>query len=144
VDVNCLLTEGLATGPQASSQLSKTILIVDDSRTVREILTLTLEGAGYSVLQAQDGQQAILHLKKQATIHLIICDLEMSNFNGFEFLRHRLQDPYWLKIPVVILSSHTDDEYRQLSQKLGAVSYFTIPYDPAALLQSIETLLNPV
>jgi CheY-like chemotaxis protein len=142
VDVNCLLIEGLAIGPQASSQRFKTILVVDDSRTMREILSLTLEGAGYSVLKAENGQQAIEHLKNQATIHLIICDIEMSNFNGFEFLRHRLQDPYLLKIPVVILSSHADDEYRQLSQKLGAAEYFTIPYDPTALIQSIETLFR--
>jgi CheY-like chemotaxis protein len=161
VDVNCLLSEKLLTTISATAQqptsaikavslsqqrimplLPKTILIVDDSKTVREILTLTLEGAGYLVLQAQDGQQALEYLEHQATIHLIICDLEMSNLNGFEFLRHRLQDPRWLKIPVVILSGHTEVEYRQLSQKLGAADYFTIPYDRASLVQSIETLLH--
>jgi CheY-like chemotaxis protein len=161
VDINCLLSERLLTGmpttdqrptsaikavslPQQSIKplLPKTILIVDDSKTVREILTLTLEGEGYSVLQAQDGQQALEYLEQQATIHLIICDLEMSNLNGFEFLRHRLQDPRWLKIPVVILSSHTEAEYRQLSQKLGAVDYVTIPYDRASLVTSIKTLLH--
>jgi CheY-like chemotaxis protein len=161
VDVNCLLSERLFGGMSAIAQrptsaikavslpqqsikplLPKTILIVDDSKTVREILTLTLEGAGYSVLQAPDGQQALEYLEHQAAIHLIICDLEMSNLNGFEFLRHRLQDPRWLKIPVVILSSHTEAEYRQLSKKLGAADYFTIPYDRASLVQSIETLLH--
>jgi two-component system, chemotaxis family, sensor histidine kinase and response regulator PixL len=161
VDVNCLLSERLLADMPATAQrttsatqalsspqqhniplLPKTILIVDDSKTVREILTLTLEGAGYSVLQAPDGQQALEYLEHQATIHLIICDLEMSNLNGFEFLRHRLQDPRWLKIPVVILSSHTEAEYRQLSKKLGAADYFTIPYDRASLVQSIETLLH--
>jgi CheY-like chemotaxis protein len=164
VDVNCLVTERVLAGMQAPSQgatstnqavsppqqsiiapLPKTILIVDDSKTVREILTLTLEGIGYSVLQAQDGQQALEYLEHQehqATIHLIICDLEMSNLNGFEFLRHRLQDPRWLNIPVVILSSHTEAEYRQLSKKLGAADYFTIPYDRASLVQSIATLLQ--
>jgi CheY-like chemotaxis protein len=161
VDVNCLLSERLLAGMPATDQrptsgtkvlnspqqsivppLPKTILIVDDSKTVREILTLTLEGAGYSVLQAQDGQQALEYLEHQTAIHLIICDLEMSNLNGFEFLRHRLQDPRWLKIPVVILSSHTEAEYRQLSQKLGAADYVTIPYDRASLVTSIETLLH--
>jgi CheY-like chemotaxis protein len=161
VDVNCLLSERLLADTQATAQwptsatkalsspqqsiippLPKTILIVDDSKTLREILTLTLEGAGYSVLQAPDGQQALEYLEHQAKIHLIVCDLEMSNLNGFEFLRHRLQDPRWLKIPVVILSSHTEAEYRQLSKKLGAADYFTIPYDRASLVQSIETLLR--
>jgi CheY-like chemotaxis protein len=122
---------------------TKTILIVDDSRTVREMLTLTLQGAGYSVLQAQDGHEAIEHLKHQARIHLTICDIEMSNLNGFEFLRHRLQDPLWRNIPVFILSSHTDQAYRQLAQKLGAADYFTIPYKETLLIQAIENLLNP-
>jgi chemotaxis family two-component system sensor histidine kinase/response regulator PixL len=121
----------------------KTILIVDDSKTVRAMLALTLQEAGYNVLQAQDGQQAIEYLQGQANIHLTICDLEMSNLNGFEFLRHRLQNQHWIQIPVLILSSHTGEEYRQLSKKLGAVDYFTIPYDRAALLQTIERLLNP-
>jgi chemotaxis family two-component system sensor histidine kinase/response regulator PixL len=127
--------------PLQPKTVPKTILIVDDSRTVREMLTLTLKDAGYSVLQAQDGHQAIEHLQRQADIHLTICDIEMSNLNGFEFLRHRLQDPRWGHIPVLILSSHTDPEYRQLAQKLGAADYFTIPYENAALIQSIENLL---
>jgi CheY-like chemotaxis protein len=171
VDVNCLLSERLAKYAQATSQKpvestvralsfpqlkiatpqpkplpqrtisQRTILIVDDSRVVREMLTLTLQGAGYSVLQAHDGRQAIEHLQHQTDIHLTICDIEMSNLNGFEFLRHRLQDPLWSHIPVLILSSHTDPEYRQLAQKLGAADYFTIPYEDAALIQSIENLL---
>jgi CheY-like chemotaxis protein len=169
VDLNCLLQEHSVTRslptqnyePLASLQAKpkakvldlaqpavaklepKTVLIVDDSRTVREMLTLTLQGAGYSVLQAQDGYEAIEHLKHQTKIHLTICDIEMSNLNGFEFLRHRLQDPLWKNIPVFILSSHTDPAYRQLAQKLGAANYFTIPYNETALIQSIENLLNP-
>jgi CheY-like chemotaxis protein/chemotaxis protein histidine kinase CheA len=121
---------------------SKNILIVDDSKMVREILSLTLQDAGYEVMQARDGQEAIAHLQQQTQIHLTICDLEMSNLNGFEFLRHRLQDERWVKIPVLILSSHTSDEYRQLAQKLGAADYLTIPYEPLMLLKTIQTLLR--
>jgi CheY-like chemotaxis protein len=120
----------------------KNILIVDDSKMVREILSLTLQEAGYEVMQARDGQEAIAHLQQQTQIHLTICDLEMSNLNGFEFLRHRLQDERWVKIPVLILSSHTSDEYRQLAQKLGAADYLTIPYEPLMLLKTIQTLLR--
>ena len=121
---------------------AKTILIVDDSKTVREMLALTLQEAGYSVLQVEDGQQAIEWLR-QAEIHLTICDLEMSNLSGFEFLRHRLQDQRWAQIPVIILSSHAGEEYRQLARKLGAVDYFTIPYSPVELVQTIAALIQP-
>ncbi len=118
------------------------ILIVDDSKMVRELLSLTLQDAGYEVMQARDGQEAIAHLQQQTQIHLTICDLEMSNLNGFEFLRHRLQDERWVQIPVLILSSHTSDEYRQLAQKLGAADYLTIPYEPLMLLKTIQNLLR--
>ena len=93
-------------------------------------------------MQARDGQEAIAHLQQQTQIHLTICDLEMSNLNGFEFLRHRLQDERWVKIPVLILSSHTSNEYRQLAQKLGAADYLTIPYEPSVLLKTIQNLLR--
>jgi CheY-like chemotaxis protein len=168
VDVNCLLRQYLSTDVPSElrtiseAQLSewpatqnsgflwttaaepgpKTILIVDDSRTIREILSTTLQNAGYSVLQAQDGQEAIAHLQCQPKIDLTICDIEMSNLNGFEFLRQRLQDERWAHIPVLILSSHTSQEYRQLAQKLGAAEYFTIPYDAAELLDTIEKLFQ--
>jgi CheY-like chemotaxis protein len=120
----------------------KTILVVDDSKTMREILSLTLQSAGYRVVQAHDGQAAIAHLQNQPEIHLTISDLEMSNLNGFEFLRHRLQDDRWAKIPVLILSSHTSNEYRQLAQKLGAADYLAIPYDPSVLLKTVQNLLR--
>jgi CheY-like chemotaxis protein len=123
------------------NRATQTILIVDDSKTVRAMLTLTLQEAGYSVLQAEDGQQAMEQLR-QFDVHLTICDLEMSNLNGFEFLRHRLQDRQWSQIPVIILSSHTGEEYRQLSKKLGAADYFTIPYDPVALSQAVAGLIH--
>lgn len=123
------------------SKAPKTVLIVDDSKTVREMLSLTLQEAGYQILQAEDGQQALEQLQTQ-TIDLTICDLEMSNLSGFEFLRHRLQNPRLKQIPVIILSSHGEEEYRQLSQKLGAAQYFTIPYRSAELTEAIAVLLN--
>lgn len=167
VDVNCLLRQYLSIDVPSElrtiseAQLSewpatqnsdflwttaaefspKTILIVDDSRTIREILSTMLQDAGYNVLQAQDGQEAISHLQRQSKIDLTICDIEMSNLNGFEFLRQRLQDERWAHIPVLILSSHTSQEYRQLAQKLGAVEYFTIPYNASELLDAIAKLL---
>ena len=145
VDVNGLIqARSLPTASISNPTLNapKTILVVDDSKTVREILSLTLQEAGYYVVQAKDGQAAIAQLEQQAHIHLTICDLEMSNLNGFEFLRHRLQDPRWIQIPVLILSSHTSDEYRQLAQRLGAADYLSIPYDPSLLLKTIQHLIQ--
>jgi CheY-like chemotaxis protein len=121
---------------------SPAVLIIDDSRVVRRMLMHTLQGAGYQVLQAEDGQAAITHLQQNPDIRLAICDIEMSNLNGFEFLRYRIQEKQWQHIPVLMLSSHTSDEYRQLAQKLGAAGYLTIPYDPKILLATVQDLLK--
>jgi CheY-like chemotaxis protein len=121
---------------------SPAVLIIDDSRVVRRMLMHTLQGAGYQVLQAEDGQAAITHLQQNPDIRLAICDIEMSNLNGFEFLRYRIQEKQWQHIPVLMLSSHTSEEYRQLAQKLGAAGYLTIPYDPKILLATVQDLLK--
>ncbi len=119
-----------------------TVLVVDDSRIVRMMVENLLQSVGYRVLQAPDGDAAIALLQTEA-VHLVICDIEMNNLNGFEFLRQRLQDPQWQWIPVLILSSHTAPEYRQLATQLGAAAYMSIPYQDPDLLATVRSLLNP-
>jgi CheY-like chemotaxis protein len=121
---------------------SPLILVVDDSKAIREQICGTLQSSGYRTLQAQGGQEALDCLQKHSEIGLVISDLEMGNLSGFEFLRKRLQNAEFSHIPVMILSSHTSAEYRQLAQKLGAVAYLTIPYEPQSLLSNISSLLG--
>jgi CheY-like chemotaxis protein len=122
--------------------LSPFILVVDDSKAIREQICGTLQSSGYKTLQAQGGQEALDCLRAHPEIGLVISDLEMGNLSGFEFLRKRLQNAEFSHIPVMILSSHTSAEYRQLAQKLGAVAYLTIPYEPQSLLSNISSLLG--
>ncbi len=119
-----------------------TLLVVDDSITVRQTLVLTLQKFGYRVLQARDGREAIEQLQQDSTISLIICDIEMPNMNGFEFLSYRRQDPLMLKIPVVMLTSRSSEKHRRLAMYSGANSYFTKPYIEQELLAGIEALLK--
>ncbi len=119
-----------------------TVLVVDDSKIVRIMVENLLQSVGYRVLQAPDGDEAIARLQTEA-VHLVICDIEMNNLNGFEFLRLRLQEPHWQRIPVLILSSHTAPEYRQLATQLGAAAYVSIPYQDSELLTTVRSLLKP-
>src|SRR5579883_92969 len=119
-----------------------TVLVVDDSNSVREILSLTLRTAGYRVLQAKDGQEAITQLKQNSTIQLVICDVEMPNVNGFEFLSYRFKDPQLAEVPVVMLSTCNSDQHRQLAMQLGATSYFTKPYIEQEFLASLKVILQ--
>lgn len=135
------ITDG-PTSPPRSLQTVKasTILVVDDSITLRQTLVLTLQKVGYRVVQAKDGREAIEQLQNSA-IQLIICDVEMPNMNGFEFLSHRRQDPVISKVPIFMLTSRSSDKHRQLAMHLGANSYFTKPYIEQEFVAAVKKMI---
>jgi len=122
--------------------IQPTLLVVDDSIAVRQTLALTLQKAGYRVLQARDGREAINQLQQNSTIQLVVCDIEMPNMNGFEFLSHRRQDPLLSKIPTVMLTSRSSDKHRRLAMHLGASAYFTKPYIEQEFLVALKATMT--
>ncbi|OKH55074.1 hypothetical protein NIES2101_05790 [Calothrix sp. HK-06] len=121
---------------------NRTIVIVDDSITLRQALVFTLQKAGYQTLQARDGYEAISHIKTHPEVHLIICDIEMPRMNGFEFLAHCAADEHLSNIPILILSSRTATKHRHLALKLGARAYLTKPYSEAQLLSTVTQVFT--
>jgi chemotaxis family two-component system sensor histidine kinase/response regulator PixL len=119
-----------------------TLLIVDDSAALRRTLALSLEKQGYQVLQARDGKEALEQLQTNPYVDLVICDIEMPNMNGFEFLSVRRQNPQISKIPVAMLTSRSNEKHRNLAKQLGANEYFTKPYIEQQFLVSIKNLLQ--
>ncbi|MCY7336818.1 MAG: hybrid sensor histidine kinase/response regulator [Chamaesiphon sp.] len=118
------------------------ILVVDDSITTRQSLCLSLEKFGYRTLQAKDGQEALQILRqKTSEIKLVVCDVEMPNMNGFEFLNVYRQDPVISPIPVVMLTSRSNTKHRQFAAHLGAVDYFIKPYIEQDFMAAIELLI---
>lgn len=132
--------DGTMNALSAPRDIISTVLVVDDSITVRQTLALTLEKANYRVLQARDGREAIKQLQQNSTVQLVICDVEMPNMNGFEFLSQRRQDPVLSQIPVVMLTSRSSDKHRQLAMHLGAKAYFTKPYIEQEFLAALKTI----
>ncbi|MBR8832237.1 MAG: Sensor histidine kinase RcsC [Chroococcopsis gigantea SAG 12.99] len=118
------------------------ILVVDDSTALRRTLALTLEKAGYRVVQARDGREALEQLHQTSDIALVICDVEMPNMNGFEFLGQRRREPELAHIPVAMLTSRGSDKHRQLAMQLGAKDYFTKPYIEQQFLTSVKNLVG--
>ena len=118
----------------------QSILIMDDSITVRNTLTETLQKAGYLVLQAKDGVEGLQKLQ-QTDVAAILCDLEMPGMNGFEFLKVRQQTPELVSIPTIMLTSRTGVKHQQLAQELGATSYLTKPYLAPQLLATLAKVL---
>jgi two-component system, chemotaxis family, sensor histidine kinase and response regulator PixL len=130
--------------PIESMQLRHdSILVVDDSITTRQSLCLTLEKFGYHALQAKDGQEALQILRqKSSEIQLVICDVEMPNMNGFEFLNVYRQDQEISHIPVVMLTSRSNAKHRQFAAHLGAIDYFIKPYVEQELIAAIAKIIE--
>lgn len=119
-----------------------TVLVIDDSATLRRTLSFSLKRAGFRVLQAQDGQEAIDQLQQSTAVQLIVCDIEMPNMNGFEFLTYRRQDSRLSTIPIVMLTSRSNDKHRWLAAQLGANAYFTKPFLEQEFLSELKTIIQ--
>ncbi len=135
-------SSGSKTAAWLATATVPTVLVVDDAVSLRQTLALSLERAGYRVLQAGDGWEALKQLQSNSSVKLVICDIEMPNMNGFDFMNHRRQEPQLMKIPVVMLTSRSNDKHRRLAMHLGATAYFTKPYIEQGFLKAIKDILN--
>jgi two-component system, chemotaxis family, sensor histidine kinase and response regulator PixL len=128
--------------PEIPTIAGKSILVVDDSITTRQSLCLSLEKFGYRTFPAKDGQEALQLLRQKASeIKLVVCDVEMPNMNGFEFLNIYRQDQTISHIPVVMLTSRSNAKHRQFAAHLGAVDYFIKPYIEQDFMTAIEKII---
>jgi two-component system, chemotaxis family, sensor histidine kinase and response regulator PixL len=129
--------------PVAPASIVVSVLVVDDSVTTRQSLCLSLEKFGYRTFSAKDGQEALQILRqKTSEIKLVICDVEMPNMNGFEFLNIYRQDATLTHIPVAMLTSRSNNKHRQFAAHLGAVDYFIKPYVEQDFMSAIEKIIN--
>ncbi|MEH2136610.1 hybrid sensor histidine kinase/response regulator [Nostoc sp.] len=117
------------------------VLVVEDSVVQRQSLVQTLQKADYQVLQAGDGREAIAQMLQHGDVDLVICDIEMPQMNGFEFLEHRRQDERLSGVPVVMLTTRSGQKHRQLALALGAKAYLTKPYSEQNFLATIAELV---
>ncbi|QLE39205.1 hybrid sensor histidine kinase/response regulator [Nostoc sp. C052] len=127
-------------GPDHKSP--KVVLVVDDAISLRQTLSLTLQKAGYQVIQAQNGVEALEKLQLHPEIQIVVSDLEMPRMNGFELLSNFRQYTNLAKIPVVILTSRSAEKHRQLAQELGAKAYLTKPFLEHEFISKIKELIN--
>jgi chemosensory pili system protein ChpA (sensor histidine kinase/response regulator) len=119
-----------------------TVLIVDDSITVRELLSMTFNKVGYRVEQARDGQEAWEKLRSGLPCDMVFCDIEMPRMDGLELLSRIQKDSTLNHIPIAMLTSRGADRHRQMAVQLGAKGYFTKPYLEEALLDAAQRMLK--
>ncbi|ACB51972.1 CheA-like two-component hybrid sensor and regulator [Crocosphaera subtropica ATCC 51142] len=118
-----------------------TVLIVDDSITVRELLSLSFSKSGYRVEQARDGQEAWEKLRSGLPCDLVFCDIEMPRMNGLEFLSNVQKEADLSRLPVALLTSRGADRHRKVAAKLGATAYFTKPCPDQTLIEAAQRML---
>lgn len=122
--------------------MAKTILIVDDSASLRSVVGTSLKGAGYEVIEAEDGRDALTKLNGQK-IHLIISDVNMPNMNGIEFLKASKLIPAYKFTPVIMLTTESAEEKKMQGQAGGAKAWMVKPFQPAQLLNAVSKLVLP-
>ena len=118
------------------------VLVVDDSITVRELLSLSFNKLGYRVEQARDGQEAWDKLRGGLPCDMIFCDIEMPRMNGLELLSNLQKHEELKLIPVAMLTSRGADKHRNLASDLGAEAYLTKPYTEKALMDVAQRLIE--
>ena len=119
-----------------------TVLIVDDSITVRSLLSITFEKSGYRVEEARDGKEAWEKLKSGLPCDLVFCDIEMPRMDGLELLSRMQKDQILMELPIAMLTSRGADRHRQMAYQLGARGYFTKPYLEEQLLEAAQRMLK--
>jgi chemosensory pili system protein ChpA (sensor histidine kinase/response regulator) len=117
------------------------VLVVDDSLTMRKVLSRLLEREGYRVVTAIHGIDA-LQVLQEVTPDIILTDIEMPNMDGFELVRQLRSDATTIKTPIVMISSRTAEKHQALAQVLGVNDFMGKPIHDEALLENIARLLS--
>ena len=118
---------------------TNSILLVEDDDLTRDALTTLLGAAGYRVIAAANGREALDRLGDDKTPSLILLDLSMPVMDGRTFRKHQLQSPSLASIPVLLLSA--EDNLARTSASLGAAGYFLKPIGIEILLKAIDSLV---
>lgn len=119
--------------------MSKTILIVDDSASVRQVVGIALKGAGYSVIEGCDGQDALGKLSGQK-VHLIISDVNMPRMDGITFLKSVKALPAYRFTPVIMLTTESQESKKAEGKAAGARAWITKPFQPSTLVDAVNKL----
>jgi len=121
--------------------MQKTILVVEDVTSMRGLVSITLNTAGYNVIEACNGEDALKKMKEQK-VHMIISDVNMPSMNGLEFLKALKSNPEYKIIPVVMLTTHGDEATKKKGQMAGAKAWIVKPFKPESILNVVKKIMG--
>lgn len=122
--------------------MAKTILIVDDSASLRQVVSISLKGAGYETIEACDGKDALTKLDGRK-IHLVISDVNMPNMDGITFVKQMKTQASYKFTPVIMLTTEASDSKKAEGQAAGAKAWVVKPFQPAQMLTAVSKLIMP-
>jgi two-component system chemotaxis response regulator CheY len=117
--------------------MSKTILTIDDSASIRQMVVMTLASAGHEVIEAINGADGYTKATTN-TVHAVITDLNMPVLNGIEFIRKYRQHPSSKGVPIILLTTESDDELKRQAKEAGATGWIVKPFKQDQLLSVIK------
>ena len=118
----------------------KTILILDDSCSVRQHVSMTLLGAGFAMVQAADGQEGLAMVDSNRSIDMVICDVNMPNMNGLEMVEKIKGKPENQSLPILMLTTEGQSSLVKRAKEAGAVGWIVKPFKSSQLVQTVEHL----
>ena len=121
--------------------MSKTILTIDDSASIRQMVALTLSAAGFEVVEAVNGADGYDKATGQA-VHAVITDLNMPVMNGIEFIRKFRQHPASKGVPIILLTTESDEELKRQAKEAGATGWIVKPFKQDQLIAVVKKVVG--
>lgn len=122
--------------------MAKTILIVDDSRSLREVVAIALKGAGYDVIEAGDGKEGLSKLDG-TKIHLIISDVNMPVMDGISMVKEIKNNAAYKFTPIIMLTTEAGADLKQAGKDAGVKAWVVKPFKPEQMLDAVSKLILP-
>ncbi len=121
--------------------MGKTVLSVDDSASMRQMVRLTLVDAGYDVVEAEDGKDALAKAQG-ASFNMVVTDLNMPNMDGLTLIRELRKLPAYKGVPIVFLTTESDDSRKQEAKAAGATGWITKPFNKDQLIAVVRKVIG--
>jgi len=122
--------------------MSKHIMIVDDSKTIRNLLAFVVKAEGFRVTTAEDGLDALEKLYSMESVDLIVSDVNMPRMDGFTFIKNLREQDSYKDVPIIVLSTEGKEQDIATGMNLGANMYMVKPAEPAKMMRNIKMLLG--
>lgn len=121
--------------------MAKMVLTVDDSRSIREMVTFTLKSAGYDVVEAVDGEDGLNKAKSQS-VQLVLTDQNMPKMDGLTLIKTLRTLPSYSTTPILMLTTESDDSMKAQGKAVGATGWIVKPFNPEKLLEVVKKVIG--